>query len=317
MNRRWILLTVVAMSLTALIAAQDGAPQSSGRSRTRLVMLGTGNPGANPDRFGPASVVLIDNVPYLVDMGAGVVRRWTAAVKKHQLGAPTFQTAAIQLRTAFVTHLHTDHTIGYPDLIFTPWVQGGSLGALPGFPPLEVFGPKGLRAMTDHILAAYADDIRIRTGDGGERPGGIPPIVNVHEVDEGVVFKDERVTVTAFRVPHGTWPQAFGYRFDGPDKRIVISGDTAFSLVVAEQCHGCDILVHEDGRPENARSSDLVQYGQKFHTNAEELAQIANLAKPKLLVLYHQQDANEDGLRIIRALYTGRVVVANDLDIFE
>jgi ribonuclease Z len=171
--------------------------------------------------------------------------------------------------------------------------------------------------MTDHIVAAYGDDVRIRTGEGGERPGGIPPVVNVHEVDEGVVFKDERVTVTAFRVPHGTWPQAFGYRFDGPDKRVVISGDTAFSPAVADQCRGCDILVHEDGRPENVRSSDLIQYGRKFHTNAEELARIANAAKPKLLVLYHQQDANEDGLRVIRGRYSGRVVVANDLDIFE
>ena len=137
-------------------------------------------------------------------------------------------------------------------------------------------------------VARHEDDVRIRTGPGGEQAGGPGPEVNAREIDAGVVFKDERVTVTAFRVPHGTWPHAFGFRFATPDKVIVFSGDTAFSEAIAEQCNGCDILVHEGGR---ANANDA--YFRAFHTTAQELARIAVEARPKLLVLYHQRGENE------------------------
>jgi ribonuclease Z len=205
--------------------------------------------------------------------------------------------------------------MGYAELIFTPWTLEGDSrkGPRTGPPrPLEVFGPKGLRAMTEHLVAAYGEDIRIRTSPGGEQAGGSTPVVNAHEVDAGVVFKDERVTVTAFEVPHGTWPHAFGFRFATPDKVIVISGDTAFSPAIAEQCNGCDMLVHEGGL-----ADDTSAYYRTFHTTAEELATIAVDARPKLLILYHQRDDNEAGLRVIRSRFRGTVVVASDLQIFE
>lgn len=269
-------------------------------------MLGTGNPTADPDRFGPATVVLVDNIPYLVDCGVGVIRRWAGAVRDNRLPVRVWD-----LKTVFVTHLHSDHTLGYAELIFTPWTLEGRGSTPVGHRPLEVYGPKGLAAMTGHIVAAYSEDIRIRTGEGGEQAGGSRPVVNVHEVDAGVVFKDERVTVTAFRVPHGTWAQSFGFRFATPDKTIVISGDTAYAPVIAQQCHGCDILVHEGGR------IDESLYFRTFHTTAEELGRLAAEARPKLLVLYHQRDANEDGLRVIRSIYPGKVVVAHDLQVFD
>jgi ribonuclease Z len=131
--------------------------------------------------------------------------------------------AVTNLKTAFVTHLHSDHTVGYPDFIFTPWVIGRA-------GPLEVYGLKGIQSMTDHILAAWQDDIQIRTqglerkfaehNDTGYR-------VNVHEIEPGVVYRDGNITVKAFHVPQGEWPQAFGYRFETPDRTIVISGDTS------------------------------------------------------------------------------------------
>ncbi len=268
-------------------------------------MLGTGNPGANPDRFGPATVVLVDRVPYLVDAGAGVMRRWTAAIRKYSL-----ELGPADLKTAFIRHLHTDHTLGYPDLIFTRWTNARRGSAMSQ--TLAVYGPNGLRAMTDHLIAAYREDIRIRTSAGGENAGASAPVIDVHEIDAGVVLKDANVTVTAFRVPHGTWAHAFGFTFVTPDKKIILSGDTAFSPEVARQCAGCDILVHEGGI-----ANDDSAYFHAFHTNAEELGRLAEEAKPKLLVLYHQRDANDEGLRIIRARYHGRVVVANDLDLFQ
>jgi ribonuclease Z len=166
--------------------------------------------------------------------------------------------------------------------------------------------------MTEHLLAAYAEDIRLRIGEAGERPGGIPPIVHVHEIEAGLVYKDEAVTVTAFPVPHGTWDQAFGFRFVTPDKTVVISGDTSYSSVIAKQCNGCDVLVHEGGYPD-----DHNDYSRRFHTNADEIVKIANEARPKLLVLTHQRNDNREGLRIIQAGYSGQVVVASDLDVFE
>jgi ribonuclease Z len=130
-------------------------------------------------------------------------------------------------------------------------------------------------------------------------------------LDRRYVYRDDRVTVDAFRVPHGKWEHAFGFRFRTPDKVIVISGDTAFTPAIAEQCNGCDILLHEGGFSDNSA------YFRESHTSAEELARVASAAKPKLLVLYHQRNANGDGVRIIRSGFQGPVVVASDLQVFE
>jgi|SRR5687768_2730126 ribonuclease BN (tRNA processing enzyme) len=305
----WVcVLTPVALSTQVFDAGRNVQSDASQRPRTKLVMLGTGNPSPKPDRSGPATVVLVDDVPYVIDCGPGLVRRWAEAVRVNRLKA-TVQ----DLRTVFITHLHTDHTLGYADLIFTPWTNqpGGRPGAAR---PLEVYGPEGLGAMTNHLIAAYAEDVRVRTSEGGSRnrAGGTGPVVNSHEIRPGVVYRDDRVTVNAFRVPHGNWEHAYGFRFRTPDKTIVISGDTAYSPVFAEQCAGCDILVHEGGF-----ASDNSSYFKASHISAEELARVAVDAKPKLLVLYHQRDANEAGVRIIGSRFQGPVVVANDLQVFD
>jgi ribonuclease BN (tRNA processing enzyme) len=194
---------VIGLSLvTATLVSSFNAAQPRA-SRTQIVLLGTGNPGPTPDKSGPSTAIIVDGEPYLVDFGPGVVRRAAAAQQK---GISALRPANI--RHAFVTHLHSDHTVGYPDLIFTPWVVG-RIG------PLEVFGPRGIRAMTDHVLAAWADDIEIRSGPvesalmsaDGYR-------VNAHEMAAGVVYRTDNMTVTAFNVKHGEWgDRAFGYRF--------------------------------------------------------------------------------------------------------
>ena len=195
-------------------------------------MLGTGNPTANPERSGPAVAIVVNNTPYLVDCGPGVVRRASAAFRK---GVPGL--AVQKLKTLFVTHLHSDHTLGYADLIFTPWVLGRT-------DAVEAYGPGGLKAMTDHLLAAYSEDIAIRT-DGLEHGNRTGYKVNAHEMKPGVIYKDENVTVKAFPVHHGSWKEAFGYRFETPDKVIVLSGDCSPSDGVIENCNGCDVLLHE------------------------------------------------------------------------
>jgi len=302
----------VARSVSQVATTPPAAPNPG----TKVVMLGTGNPAPIPERSGPSTAIVVDGIAYLIDFGPGVVRRAAAAAARHNL--PALRPTAIQY--AFVTHLHSDHTVGYPDLIFTPWVVGRR-------EPLEVFGPPGLRSMTDHVLAAWAEDIRIRN-EGIERD--LPEHsqngyrVHVHEVAEpGVVYRNGRVTVAAFIRRHGDWTHAYGYRFDTPDRRIVISGDGNATEETIRACDGCDVLIHEvytekgyaAGPPAWRRLRD------KYHSSTRQLAALAARARPKLLVLYHQMyyfDASTEAdlLEEMRRYYQGPFASAKDLDVY-
>jgi ribonuclease BN (tRNA processing enzyme) len=317
------LLLLTASITVAGEAADTGRKTAAGR--TQLVLLGTGNPQPDPDRSGPSMAVVVNGTAYLVDFGPGVVRRAAAAFRDK--GVQSMDPMAI--RIAFLTHLHSDHTAGYPDLILTPWVMGRR-------DPLRVYGPKGTRSMTDHVLAAYAEDIRIRT-EGMER---IPPEslqVQVQEIRAGLVYRDENVRVTAFPTKHGDWKESYGYRFDTADRSIVITGDTTPTQATIDACNGCDILVHEamtekflarPGRP-NPQRFDIKAYAAKYHTTTTQLAALASKAKPGLLVLVHNPitlkpvasrplaSTPQDLLDEIQAAgYNGKVVVGRDLDIY-
>src|SRR6266436_4243444 len=219
---RFLMIVCLLILTTSLSAQQQQVKRPT--SHTQIVLLGTGNPPADPDRSGPATAIVVDGTPYLVDFGAGVVRRAKAAMFDKGITAlePT------NLKVAFVTHLHSDHTVGYPDLIFTPWVMGRKS-------PLEVYGPKGLKAMTDHILAAWQADIEERVStETWQSPNYRDTYkVNVHEISPGVIYKDANVAVTAFPTKHG-FPETYGYRFDTADRSIVISGDTTYSQAIID-----------------------------------------------------------------------------------
>jgi ribonuclease BN (tRNA processing enzyme) len=311
---RQIVRGLAAAVLTAILGctvSRGDADESSTETvsqRTQIVLLGTGTPNADPDRSGPALAIVVDDTPYLVDLGPGVVRRAAAA---YEAGVEGLEVS--RLKTAFITHLHTDHTLGYADFIFTPWVLERDV-------PAEVFGPAGLQAMTEHLLAAYDEDIWIRI-DGLEPANTEGYKVNVHEIGPGLVYEDENVRVTAFLVEHGSWPQSFGFRFDTPDRSIVISGDARPSPSVAEACGGCDVLIHEvySQAGFDRREPVWQRYHSSFHTSSHELAEIAGEARPGLLILYHQLlwgATPEQLLKEIRQGYDGEVVYANDLDVF-
>jgi ribonuclease Z len=274
--------------------------------RTQVVMLGTGTPNPFPDRSGPSVAVVVDGYPYIVDCGPGVVRRAQAASVK----VPGLD--ATRLDRLFITHLHSDHTAGYPDLILTPWVVGRNH-------PLLVYGPPGTEAMTSNILEAYEQDIGVRYE--GNQPQESRDVVRAHDVEPGVVHRDDRVEVTAIEVKHGAWKHAYGYRFQTPDRRIVISGDTVAVDAIAEACDGCDVLVHEVYSKEafDTRPPEWQVYHKASHTSTIELAAIANRARPKLLVLYHQlvwTSTPEQMVAEVRSRYDGEVVFGNDLDVF-
>jgi ribonuclease BN (tRNA processing enzyme) len=296
---------IVAVALLALPLLSACAQPSQPAPRTRVVMLGTGTPNADPDRSGPAVAVVVGEHAYLVDAGPGIVRR-AAAARIAGISA----LAADQLRIAFITHLHSDHTLGLPDLIFTPWT-------LERNEPLTLYGPPGIRDMTQHILAAYSADIRNRI-EGAEPANTEGHKVVVHEVEPGVIYRDERVTVTAVPVAHGDWEYSFAYRFETADRVIVISGDARPSESIVGACNGCDVLVHEvySAKRFQQRPPEWQQYHARAHTSTTQLAELASRARPKLLVLYHQLywgATDEDLLREVRATYPGAVVSARDL----
>ena len=300
-------MLVATQLLLTGVATAELAPSAT----TKVVMLGTGTPNADPARSGPAVAIVVNDTPYLVDFGPGVVRRATAASPEY--GGSIEGLAAKNLKIAFLSHLHSDHSAGLPDLILTPWT-------LEREEPLEIYGPEGIHDMAANVLKAYEADIRYRI-DGLEPANEHGWKVNAHVLEDGVVYKDDNVKVEAFRVRHGTWENAFGFRFTTPDRVIVISGDAAPDANVEKYAVGADILIHEvysDSGFER-RNEFWQNYHSTNHTSASELGEIASRAKPKLLVLYHVLfwgSTEETVLEEVRAKYSGDVVLADDLDVY-
>ena len=289
-------------------------------TRTQVVMLGTGTPIPDPDRSGPGVAIVVDSVAYLFDAGTGVVRR-AAAAGRNGIRAFAARGASTQASgqpsprfdRVFLTHLHSDHTLGLADVIFTPWIQGRVA-------PLDVYGPPGTKRLVAGILDGNTEDINERlSASGGPSAEGWK--VLVHEIAEGTVFKDSRITVRAFGVPHAGWTYAFGYRIETPDRVIVLSGDTRANSRIADECRGCDVLIHEVYS--DAGFATVPPHRQAYHaqahTAATQLGDIATRARPGLLILYHQLffgSSDDTLLSEVRSHFTGRVVSAHDLDVY-
>lgn len=298
-------LGLMAAALAAAEAAPAAAPTVEPATGMRLIILGTGTPNADPARSGPALAIMVDGEPYIVDAGPGVVRRAAAAA-----------IPISKLDTGFITHLHSDHTLGLPDLILSPWT-------LEREAPIRLYGPPGLKRMVKNIEAAWREDVRMRI-DGLEPANVTGWRAEGTEIKSGgAVFEDGALKVEAIPVPHGDWKYAYGYKFSAYGKTIVVSGDAGPTEALIEAARGADILVHEVYSDEGfkKRPPEWQTYHKSFHTSASELAAIAKEARPKLLVLYHQLywgASDEDLVAEIRATgYEGDVVSASDLDVFE
>jgi ribonuclease BN (tRNA processing enzyme) len=319
MQRRTGMMVAALLALPLACAAATPVHEPT-RAATQVVLLGTGNPPADPDRSGPATAIVVNGTPYLVDFGAGVVRRAKAAVADRGIDALD----PVKLRVVFLTHLHSDHTVGFPDLIFTPWVLGRREA-------LEVHGPKGIAHMTEHVLEAWRVDGDERTAKFEEKlytVGSFPAgrKVNVHEISAGVVYQDANVKVTAFATPHAM--ESYGYRFDTADRSIVISGDTNPAQSTIDACRGCDVLIHEVLTHDwLSRRPDFVTYASRYHTTTTQLAELARQAKPKLLILYHaslswrpvvdsQRSRPEVLFAEMQQRYSGQFVIGRDLDVY-
>lgn len=300
-----------AMAATDAAAAPGTGPEGQ-EWRTRVVMLGTGNPNADPERSGPSVAVVVDDRAFIFDSGPGVVRRASRAARDLEIPA----LRAGSLNRVFITHLHSDHTLGLPDLMLSPWVLDR-----PG--PLHVVGPPGISAMMESIEAAWGADIDKRINGLEPRDAnrdGYRPVVT--ETTGGVVYEDDVVRIDAIPVTHGDWDYAFGYRVVGPDRTIVISGDAAPSESLVEACNGCDVLVHEvySGERFVTRPPEWQAYHAVFHTSPEQLTDIATRAGAQSLVLYHQLFWGTDDAGLIGEMraagWTGPLESARDLGVY-
>jgi len=292
--------------ITALFIATCGTLNAQ-NSHTKLVLLGTGSPFADPTKSGPSLAIVVNNTSYIVDCGPGVVRR---AVEASKLGFPSLE--ASQLNTLFITHLHSDHTIGLADIILTPAVLDRNA-------PIRIYGPVGSKKMTADLMSAYKEDIDIRI-NGLEKADAIAYQVYAQEIKEGEIYKDSNLTVTAFKVQHGQWDHAFGFVFQTKDKKIVISGDCTYSENLIKFAKDCDILVHEvySDAGLKKRTQRWQDYHSTFHTSTYQLADIANQVKPKLLILNHQLtfgNTLQSLLDEVQSRYKGVVVNGSDLDV--
>ena len=251
-------------------------------AETKVLMLGTGTPVMDASRAGASVAIIHAGKSYVFDIGAGSVRNIVRA--REALGIKELGTRPLDppgVCCLFLTHLHSDHTLDYVELVNTLWWRRDE--------KLRAFGPSGLQGMSEGMYQLMAKDVKIRTS-------GLQPVKNpdfyraeVTEIKNGFVFEEQGIRVEAFDVPHGDIKPAFAYKITTPDKSIVISGDTAYSEVLLEKAKGVDLLIHEviSEKGLSTRSEFWQNYHRAAHTPASELGKLASKANPGLLVLYH------------------------------
>ena len=277
--------------------------------RTRLILLGTGGgPRPRVERSASAQVIVVDGAAYVIDCGDGVARQLTAA-----------RIPLTTLRHIFITHLHSDHVLDYGNLILLAWAVGLDTR-------LDTWGPPPLEQMTKSMFEMNAYDIKTRIADEGYPP--LAPLVHPHELTRGgTVWTDGTVKVSATLVHHPIVEPAFAYRFDTPDRSIVISGDTTPSDNLVRLAQGADVLVHEAmylpavdrlaARVPN--HPGLKQHLLASHTSAEDAGRVAQEAGVKLLVLSHLVPADDPAvtdemwIAAARVHFSGPVIVGRDL----
>jgi ribonuclease Z len=270
------------------------------------ILLGTGFPRPDAERAGPSTAIIVGEKVYLVDAGRGVMQRVAGAGLK-----------PANIQAVFLTHLHSDHIDGLPDVFHSTWQFGRST-------PFQLYGPDGTSDVVQGILKFYAADIHIRR-DLTEKLPAAGATIDMHILKEGVVYQDGDLRVTAFLVDHFPVVPAFGFRFDTPDGSIVISGDTHPNENLVRFARGADVLIHEAYLPQSnapsAAPGDTAAEGAwfaRYHSTATEAGDDAARAGVKILVLTHlipHRPGDSDAIFRAEAAksFHGKIIVGHDL----
>lgn len=301
---RWLSFGLLAL------AARSTAAQESARPPIVVTLLGTGSPIPVAERFGPSILVEAGGETLLFDAGRGV------PIRLYQLGI-----AMRRVTTVFLTHLHSDHVAGFPDLWLTGLLPPAFAGRLE---PMHVVGPRGTRAMMANLERAYQADLRIRVAD--EHVSVTATRIAAADIEPGIIYRSHGVTVTAFDVDHGGLIKpALGYRVDFAGRSVVFSGDTRVSETLIRSAEGTDVLFHEvaSARVENLAQSEAARRIINHHTTPSEAAGVFTRVHPRLAVYTHivllstmptippPTIASVDSAT--RAGYPGRLVMGEDL----
>lgn len=239
----------------------------------KVTLLGTGAPVPSIERFGPSILVEAGGKRLLFDCGRGASQRlW-------QLKVPLGQIDAL-----FLTHLHSDHVVGIPDVWLTGWIPA-VYGRRAN--PLHVYGPDGTKDMMDNLAKAFAWDISTRSKEKNKADSGV--LVNAFDVKEGFIWEKDGVKVTPFTVRHADFIEwALGYRIDFEGHSVVLSGDTRYSENLIRFAKGADVVVHEVAAANNqSTQSALVNQILGFHISPEEAGKVFEQVKPRLAVYSH------------------------------
>ena len=299
--------------VATLFALPVGAADSSKSAPAlRVTLLGTGNPRPIPERYGPAILVEAATTPptrILVDAGRGAAERLFTVGGREALSG---------VDLVLLTHLHSDHVVGLPDLWLTGWLVGRAK-------PFALKGPEGSAAMMAHLEKAFAFDVKVRR-DVDEKFPGAGVSVDAKDVPVDVAFGVSGVKITPFLVDHGPVKPAYGYRIDYAGKSVVLSGDTRYSENLVAHAKGCDVLVHEvvavdvERRASVLRDPVVTQKIIDHHTTPEEAGRIFTAVHPKLAVYSHivpSVTTAKDLEGPTRKTYAGPLVVGKDLMVFE
>jgi ribonuclease Z len=280
--------------------------QAENDSKFRVTLLGTGAPIPAMERFGPSTLVEAGGEVLLFDAGRGALQRL------FQL-----RLSIRKVRKIFLTHLHSDHIVGLPDVWLTGWLNSRPKE------PLRIWGPRGTKEMMWHLDKAFQFDIRIRLYDDRPPPEGV--VVLAEDIEKGVVYENNGVKVTTFEVDHFPIVPSLGYRIDYNGHSVVLSGDTRYYEPLISQAQGADVLVHEVLAADMLRgassgNNEFMERVIAHHTTPEQAGEVFTRVQPKLAVYSHIIPINakaEDIIPPTRKTYTGPLEVGEDLMVID